>query len=127
MSPNLARLIYLIFIVSILAIDIKEKSDVTPALWIPLLWMMNIISRPISYWLNPHPMVAKEIELLSGDAVNRTFLIILIICGLFILSRRRIRWSEVVKRNSWILGLCISSQTWHVFNVGKCCRRENCL
>ena len=83
MSPNLASLLNIIFVLSILIIDIREKSDVSPALWIPLLWMINIAARPISYWLFPYPMVATEMELASGDPANRTFLMFLIICGFF--------------------------------------------
>lgn len=49
--------------------------------------------------------VTSDIE--SGNAVDSAVLSILMLLGVFILIRRRSNWSEIVKRNKWLLILFV--------------------
>ncbi len=103
MPPNIAFLLCIIFIFTVFRSDLKQKSNVSPALWVPLIWMIFCGSKYLSYWLHPQPVLTTETDYISGDPINRTFLIILIITGLFILFRREVDWSRLLKNNTWIL------------------------
>ena len=102
MPPKLALLLCVLFILSVFIIDFKRPSSVSKALWIPLIWMLIIGSRQISLWLNRGMLMESPDDYLKGSPLDRNIYILLIIAGLFILSRRKINWSQVVKENLWI-------------------------
>lgn len=101
MPPKIALSICIVFILYLFKIDSKCESYVSRALWIPLIWMMIVGSRMPALWLNPAGMVSPE-AYLEGNPLNRNIFIILIVTGIFILSRRKIDWSQILKNNMWI-------------------------
>ena len=107
MLPNIALLSCLIFILYLFKFDYKKKSDVSYALYIPLIWMMIVGSRMISLWLNPRGGMLSPEAYLEGSPLDRLIFILLIVAGLFILSKRKIYWSQVFKSNAWIFLLFI--------------------
>lgn len=107
MSPSNALLVCVFFILILLILDRRFGSRVSCGLWVPTIWMMYGGSRSIYSWLNPEPIRGAEIDYISGNPIDRTFLLLLIACGLFILSRRKIDVAEVLRRNSWIFVLFI--------------------
>lgn len=100
-----ALLLCILFIFVVFLTDSKQKSNVSSALWIPLIWMMLCGSRALSYWLNSEPVLETEIDYTVGNPIDRAVLIILIVIGLFILYRRKMDWSQILKSNAWILML----------------------
>ena len=52
MPPQLAALIYILFILYLFWVDRKRSEDISSALWIPLIWMLLAGSRYVSQWLN---------------------------------------------------------------------------
>jgi len=102
MPPQVALLLCICFILVVIAIDTKRKSVVSRALWIPLLWMMIIGSRFVSQWLNFSAPVESPDYYLEGSPIDRTVFMLLMVVGLFILSRRKIEWSKVMKSNVWL-------------------------
>jgi len=103
MPPPIALLLCILLIFYMLRIDFKHKSNVSSALWIPLIWVMIVGSRPIALWLSPEPVTATQDDYMSGNPIDRTFLIFLIVIGVFILSRRKVNWLQVYKNNSLII------------------------
>jgi exopolysaccharide production protein ExoQ len=108
MTPRLALLLCIAFIITLFFIDRKRQPDVPTSLWIPLLWMMHCSSRALYWWLHPEALVAGETgNEANGSAIDRNFLIALMLVGLFILARRKVDWSKIFKNNSIILVLYI--------------------
>lgn len=81
--------------------DSKHKSNVSHALWIPLIWMMLIASRYVSLWLNWRASYISPEDILEGSSIDRNVFMVLIVAGLFILSKRRIYWSQILQSNKW--------------------------
>ncbi len=82
----------------------RRQSNVTHAIWIPLIWFMILSSRFFSQWLTlsaPRSLESPD-AILEGSPIDRIFFLSFIIIGLFILSRRKINWSLIFKRNVWI-------------------------
>jgi len=106
---NLALLLCLIFVALALKNDKKEFPRFSRALWLPLLWIGQISSRPLSSWLFPRPMVESRSvsEYLQGNPMERAILITFIIFGLLVLMKRRDRFSVPFKDNRWLIILYV--------------------
>jgi len=102
MPPKIALLLCIIFILYLFKLDFKLKSDVSHALWIPLIWLMISGSRLPSQWLNLNANVGQATVYMQGNPFDRVIFSILIVAGLFILSRRKINWSLILHSNRWI-------------------------
>ncbi|MBN1364108.1 MAG: O-antigen ligase family protein [Syntrophaceae bacterium] len=98
MESYLALFVCLIFCSFIYWKDSKEDPEISLAIWIPILWMMRCASRSLTYWLYPAGYYAD----IEGSIHDRIFFIILITAGLIILSRRRVKWNEILTDNSWL-------------------------
>ena len=81
----------------------KSKTGLSLGYIIPLIWMLRIASRGVTYWLSPDMGMDVEIDYLKGSPIDRTFFIILETIGFAILLYRKIDWWEFAKRNKWIL------------------------
>jgi exopolysaccharide production protein ExoQ len=98
MPPKLALLLCTVFVLFLLLLDRKQSPNVSPALWIPTVWMLSVAGRSLSGWF-PSAAVSRE----SGSPLDRVFLIGLLCLGLFILGRRKFNWSIAIKENFWLI------------------------
>ena len=64
-------------------------------------------SRFVSQWLNVATRMESPEAYLEGSPLDMYVFVILIAAGLFVLLRRKIFWSEVLRRNGWIFGLLL--------------------
>jgi exopolysaccharide production protein ExoQ len=80
----------------------KGDSDTSCALWIPLLFMLISASRPIILWLNPGLSSASPADTSEGSPADLYFFIFLIISGSFILFKRKLNWSLIIRNNVWV-------------------------
>ncbi len=77
-----------------------------PGLWLPTVWYLLVSTRSISRWLAPSDFDdSLDAVALEGSPVDRIVLTVMIGLGIAILAKRDIDWSEVLKRNKWLLGL----------------------
>ena len=109
MKAQVALLLCSLFILSVFIIDFKRKPKVSYALWIPLIWMMIIGSRMVSYWLNTGGISASPEAYLQGSPIDRGIFTALIIAGLLILFKRKINWAQIFRNNTWVLILLLFS------------------
>lgn len=102
MPPPIALSLCILFIFSVFVIEFKRKSEVSSGLWIPLIWLMIMASRPVAQWFYPdQPESIAGLE--EGSPIDRTILSILIVIAVFILLRRKLYWGQLLKGNSWVL------------------------
>ena len=111
MPPPLASLITLGFIAFLFRSDHRESSGITRALWIPLLWLLVIVSKPVAVWLQ------ILFGLQWGEAVSADSIvwITLIIAGARVLARRGVTVSEIVRTNRFLSAFvlyCFISVFW---------------
>ena len=116
LPPQLALFLTLAFIVFLFRRDIREKPDVSGALWLPLLWLVLICSRPVTAWLNIFGLpVSGGVSNEEGSPVDALFYYAMVTAGLFILIKRQVSLSEVLQRNGWIVAFiayCFISIVW---------------
>ncbi len=88
MPPSLALLIWFIVLVALLSFDPAKDSGVSPALWVPLTWMVIMGSRLPSQWFGLQVGTAAQ-ALEEGNGLDRTVFLVLIVLAIGILPRER--------------------------------------
>ena len=107
MAHNLAFLLCTVFVLFLLHIERRKTPEVSLFLWVPTAWMLVVASRPLASWFIDAPKVELEV----GSPLDRLFLFTILGMGLFILAMnslnsneaRRINWTNVVKKNAWLV------------------------
>jgi exopolysaccharide production protein ExoQ len=116
LPPQLALFLTLAFIVFLFRRDIREKPDVSGALWLPLLWLVLGCSRTPTAWLNIFGLpVSGGVSNEAGSPVDASFYYAMATAGFCILINRQVSLSEVLQRNGWIVALiayCFISIVW---------------
>ena len=99
--------------------DIRERPDISGALWLPLLWLVLACSRPVSAWLNIFGLsVSGAVSVEEGSPLDAWFFFCLIAAGSWVLVKRQVRLSEVIQNNGWLiifLLYCFISIAWSDF------------
>jgi exopolysaccharide production protein ExoQ len=119
MPPQVATLLTLGFIAYLFRRDIRERPDVTGALWLPVIWLLIGCSRGLSSWLNIFGLpVSGGVSVEEGSPLDAWFFFSLIAAGLYVLNKRQVRLSEIVRNNQWLtifLLYCLVSTIWSDF------------
>jgi O-antigen ligase len=100
MPPEVALLLTLAFILWLLARDLKARPSLSQALWIPLLWMLIMGSRPMSMWLGVQQNVQNF--QLEGSPFDRSLSLVLIGTALLVLIKRRVNLGGLISDNKWL-------------------------
>ena len=119
MPPPVATVLTLAFIIFLFRRDIREKRDISGALWLPLLWLILGCSRSVSAWLNIFGLpVSGAASVEEGSPLDAWFWFALIIAGSCVLIKRQVRLSEIISNNGWLIVFllyCFISITWSDF------------
>ena len=116
LPQRLALFLTLALIVFLFRRDIREKPNVSGALWLPLLWLVLDCSRPVSAWLNIfglHVSGAASAE--EGSPLDAFFYLALATAGFCVLIKRQLDLSEIVRNNPWLIAFflyCFISIAW---------------
>jgi exopolysaccharide production protein ExoQ len=116
MSPRIALLLCLVFVVVLFKIDRKAKAEVSIALWIPSIWLLILGSRMVSQWFANYSGSAESYE--AGSPMDSAILLVLTVSAFVIVIKRGLNFSEIIKNNSWIflfLLYCGISIVWSDF------------
>ena len=119
LSRSLALFLTIALIIFLFRRDIRERPDVTGALWLPVLWLVVGGSRSISAWLNIFGLpVGGGASVEEGSPLDACFYFGLVIVGFYVLAKRQVRLSEVLSNNGWVIAFllfCLISITWSDF------------
>jgi exopolysaccharide production protein ExoQ len=102
MSANIALALTLVLVVWLLRRDVRQEPRVSPAVWIPVLWLLINGSRQVSMWLEGGPVFSME-ALSEGNALDKTVYSGLIVAGLCVLASRRVALGEIFRNNTAIV------------------------
>jgi exopolysaccharide production protein ExoQ len=102
LPPIVALFLTVAFIVFLFRRDILERPNITGALWLPLLWMLIITSRYVSEWLNLFGLHMGAVTLEEGSPLDACVYFALIAVGLYVLNKRQVHLSEIVRNNGWL-------------------------
>jgi len=99
MQPQIALLVYSLFIFGILIVDSRRKSNISVALWIPLIWLAMLASRPVVNLFYPSQGLAPNNE--AGNPFDRNILLVLMFIATLILFKRKLLWTQWLRENPW--------------------------
>src|SRR6267378_326983 len=104
MTPTVALALCTILVAVLLLIERKRNVVASWALWAPTAWMLICGSRAIAAWsLTPGYAIDETVE--AGSPLDRLVLTALLTLAIFILLKKRISWSQVLKDNAWLMVL----------------------
>jgi exopolysaccharide production protein ExoQ len=118
MPPQLASFLTWAFVIFLFRRDIREKPNVTGALWIPLIWFLIMTTRAVTEWLSLFGFSMGGISLEEGSPLDASVYYSLIAAGLYVLNKRQVRLAEVVQNNRWLfvfLLYCFVAIVWSDF------------
>src|SRR5438874_8227178 len=119
LSSSLALFLTLALIAWLFRRDIREKPDISSALWLPVLWLILACSRSVSAWLNIFGLpVSGGVSVEEGSPLDASVYFAMIIVGFCVLAKRQVRLSEVISNNGWLIVFllyCFISIIWSDF------------
>jgi len=116
MPPTLALLITLAFIACLFWRDVRERPNISGALWLPIAWVLIVCSRTVSQWLYLFGIpgfASTSIE--EGSSLDAIVLSIMIMSGVLVLHKRQLRFFEIVRENKGLVLFilyCLVSAAW---------------
>jgi O-antigen ligase len=117
--PTVASFLTIALIVFLFRRDIREKPDVSGAVWIPVLWLVITCSRSFSQWLNIFGLpVSSGSSVEEGSPLDAWFFFALMAAGFYVLNKRQISLAEIVQNNQWLtifFVYCFISIIWSDF------------
>ena len=97
MTPDLALLLCCVFCVWVFRKDAQWHPGLSPALWLPVLWIWRSASRDIGFWFHGGDPAAAD-----GTLYDPVFFTVCTIIGWGVLLRRNLNWSEILRSNVWL-------------------------
>jgi exopolysaccharide production protein ExoQ len=119
LPPRVALLLTLGFMGFLFRRDIREKPDVTGALWLPVVWLILICSRSVTQWLNIFGFpVGGATSVDEGSPLDACFYFVLLVAGFCVITKRQLSLSEIVENNGWFIAFllyCLIAVFWSDF------------
>jgi len=122
MNQLLATALYTAVIGGMFWLDRDKKAKTSPGLWVPVMWLLVIASRPLSEWLvafhflDGSPMGSGGADaMLDGNPVDRNFYSGLLFLGLIVLVSRRQKIGQLLRLNLPVVlffAYCLISAAW---------------
>lgn len=105
MSPLLALLLTFLFIGFLILRDHQREPGVPAWLWLPLVWVLIVGSRPVAFWLDISLAAQDNLDIESGNPIYRVIYLGLIAGGVFaVMWRRQVaRIMSILKNNVWVV------------------------
>jgi O-antigen ligase len=117
MSPYIALFICIVGIAGLFFLDRDTSVRNSKALWLPVIWLWIVGSRPVSDWFGIAPPADVDVQL-HGSPVDRFVFSALLAAGIVVLIRRRSRTTAFL-RASWPIliyfAFCLLSVLWSDF------------
>src|ERR1700722_3864447 len=89
MNPNLAFLIFAVGVAGLFFLNRDNSVRTSPALWLPVIWLWIVGSRPVSSWMGYEVMATNALDAtLNGSPVDAAIFATLLCIGLIVLFRR---------------------------------------
>ena len=99
MPPPLALILCTAVVLCLLRFERRVSCGVSPAAWIPALWLMAVSSKPLAIWFG----LAGDNE--NGSGLDQLLLGGLAIAAMIVLARRRFDWVSALRPHGWFLAL----------------------
>jgi exopolysaccharide production protein ExoQ len=118
MNSSFASVLCIAGIASLFYANRNRSLRTSKALWLPILWLLIIGSRPVSVWLGITPELATAEQAAEGSPLDAIIFGVLLAVAIMVLIRRKERLSFCLKAN-WpcliYFAYCILSVLWSDF------------
>jgi O-antigen ligase len=114
MNPSIASLIYACGIIGLFYLDRDKTIHTSKALWLPVIYLGIVASRPVSAWLGVAPAADANVQL-EGSPLDAAVLGTLLLGAIAVLVRRSQRARSFITLNWPILIYflyCLVSVVW---------------
>ncbi len=119
MSPTLALILWLILQIALLYFDPGKSRNLSPALWLPVIWFFFLGSRLPSQWLDIQKIGIGTTEAMQeGSPLDRSVYLLLIVLSLAVLISRSFNWGAFFKSNRVLVAFllwALLSMVWSDF------------
>src|SRR2546428_8507291 len=115
MLQGVATIIFALGILGLFRLDRDRTSRVSPALWIPVIWLSISASRMVSQWLGGVGTLASPDALVEGSPLDALIFAGLLAAGLVVLLARRRLDRTFLRANGPLLvffSYCAVSLLW---------------
>jgi O-antigen ligase len=119
MPPPVGTIVIFFLIGLLFFLDRDQKARTSKALWIPVVWLSIIASRPVTHWLETFGLVSPQpfsVDVyVDGSPTDRNVFLSLLIIGIIVLARRRPQVARLLKSNIPLLlyfAYCALSFAW---------------
>jgi exopolysaccharide production protein ExoQ len=116
MPPLIAAVIAATGIFGLFALDSDKTTKTSAALWISLIWILIVGSRPVSAWLHlGQPTDAIDVFAGEGSPLDRNVFLVLLFAGVYVLSARRRALAASLRSNPVVIlffFFCLVSVLW---------------
>ena len=97
MSPSLASLLYTCAIAGLFYLNRDKSVRTSKALWLPVVYLWILGSRPLSVWLGSGPPSGTDVQL-EGSPIDAAFFQILLVAAICVLLQRGSRVATLLKK-----------------------------
>jgi O-antigen ligase len=118
MPPLLATFVYVGFAAWLFRRDLRQRPNITGAVWYVFFWVVISGGLFVSDWMNIFGLSLGGSSVEEGSPLDALVFFVLIFGGLYTLSRRRVSWGEFFRQNPWValyLGYCLVACFWSDF------------
>jgi O-antigen ligase len=98
----LAVLLTGLLVMWLLFMERNWRHGVSTGLWIPVIWMVILGSRPVSTWFASQTAADFTRADLEGSPLDASIFLLLIVAAIFVLSKRRVDWHDILAENKWL-------------------------
>jgi O-antigen ligase len=98
---SIALLICTAFVLFLLRLERKQNPEASRALWIPTIWILLAISKPLGQWFRS----GGSME--TGSPLDRAVLTIILCLCVIILVKRRFDLVAAIRDNPWLIVLIV--------------------
>lgn len=111
----LATLITAALIAGLFYLDREKYRRTSWALWIPVVWLLIVSSRPVSMWLHINREVTLSDRYTEGSPLDAAVYGLLIVAAALVLNRRATQVKQFLRVNLPVIlffAYCIASVAW---------------
>jgi len=116
LSSSLATIVCMVGIAGLFYLDRDRNVRTSKALWLPVIWLCIVGSRPVSVWLAISPENAGDpIQLVEGSPFDGAVFAVLLAAGIIVLISRSRRMSACLQANWPVIvyfAYCLLSVMW---------------
>jgi exopolysaccharide production protein ExoQ len=120
MTQQVATIVYIVFICGLFYLDRDTGAKTSKALWIPVMWLLIVGSRPVSMWLVTSPVISEGEVGAEGSPIDAAVFAILIVAAVVVISSRWATIRGVLRGNSALIlyfAYCGLSIAWSDHSV----------